>query len=151
MREQVIARKSLAETTASVAAISGLSRAALVKHWIATHGQSPPTGLSRRLLEYAVAYQIQAKACGGLSNTTKKILLQAARPADASTPGRPTKPLNKRLGPGTRIVREWHGRIYTVDVLDKGYGHEGRTYRSLSEIARTITGVRWSGPRFFSP
>lgn len=136
---------------ANVAAISGMTRAALIKHWIVDNGQLPPIGFSRRLLEYAHAYHLQTKASGTLSNTAKRVLLNAARPTETSLLARSNKPLLKHLGPGTRIVREWHGRSYTVDVLDQGYVHEGRTYRSLSEIARTITGVRWSGPRFFAP
>ncbi|MEM9965981.1 MAG: DUF2924 domain-containing protein [Asticcacaulis sp.] len=51
--------------------------------------------------------------------------------------------------PGTRLVREWHGRIYEVQILADGVQLNGRTYRSLSDVARAITGVRWSGPRFF--
>jgi hypothetical protein len=51
--------------------------------------------------------------------------------------------------PGTRLIREWHGQTHLVDVLEKGMLYQGRTYRSLSEVARVITGARWSGPRFF--
>jgi Protein of unknown function (DUF2924) len=50
---------------------------------------------------------------------------------------------------GTRIVREWQGRLHEVSVLENGFEYGGRTYRSLSEIAREITGTRWSGPAFF--
>ena len=54
-----------------------------------------------------------------------------------------------KLPPGSRLVREWHGRSHTVEVLDAGFLCDGRHYGSLSEVARTITGARWSGPRFF--
>lgn len=50
---------------------------------------------------------------------------------------------------GSRLVREWNGRVHTVDVVDSQFLYNGRSYRSLSEIARVITGTRWSGPRFF--
>jgi hypothetical protein len=53
------------------------------------------------------------------------------------------------LTPGSRLVREWHGRSHTVEVGDNGFLYAGRRYRSLSEVARAITGARWSGPRFF--
>ena len=53
------------------------------------------------------------------------------------------------LAPGSRLIREWRGRTHTVDVLDSGFRCDGKQYRSLSEIARAITGARWSGPRFF--
>jgi hypothetical protein len=52
-------------------------------------------------------------------------------------------------GPGTRFVRDWNGATHIVDVVDDGYLWKGVRYRSLSVIARTITGARWSGPRFF--
>ncbi len=57
--------------------------------------------------------------------------------------------VSKTLPPGTRLVREWHGRPYTVEVLESGFLCDGQRYRSLSEVARAITGARWSGPRFF--
>ncbi|MFZ8977248.1 MAG: DUF2924 domain-containing protein [Pseudohongiellaceae bacterium] len=59
---------------------------------------------------------------------------------------------NKRhldIGVGTRLVREWHGKNHIVEVEIEGFRHQGRQYASLSEIAREITGTRWSGPRFF--
>ena len=51
--------------------------------------------------------------------------------------------------PGTRLVRDWHGETHTVTVRDRGYEWRGQTYRSLSLVAREITGTNWSGPRFF--
>jgi len=54
-----------------------------------------------------------------------------------------------KLAHGTRLIREWQGAVYEVTVTDSGYVWEGRTYKSLSPIATTITGTRWSGPRFF--
>jgi hypothetical protein len=54
-----------------------------------------------------------------------------------------------RLKPGTRLVREWHGEVHQVTVLGHGVEYRGTTYRSLSEVARLITGTRWSGPLFF--
>lgn len=51
--------------------------------------------------------------------------------------------------PGTRLIREWHGKVYEVTILDEGYRWQGKTYRSLSRIAQAITGAKWSGPRFF--
>ena len=53
------------------------------------------------------------------------------------------------LRPGTRLVREWRGTVHQVVVLERGYEHEGRHYGSLTQVASTITGVHWSGPRFF--
>jgi hypothetical protein len=53
------------------------------------------------------------------------------------------------LKPGTRLVREWRGTMHQVVVLERGYEHEGRHYASLTQVASAITGVHWSGPRFF--
>jgi hypothetical protein len=55
----------------------------------------------------------------------------------------------RRLKPGTVLVREWNGRTFTVRVLADGFEHEGQRYTSLTQLARTITGAHWSGPRFF--
>src|SRR6266498_3281765 len=63
--------------------------------------------------------------------------------------GEPATGATLRLKPGTRLLRDWHGRGHEVMVLDDGFSWEGRNYRSLSEIARAITGTRWSGPVFF--
>jgi hypothetical protein len=127
--------------------IQSLSRQDLLVVWTEAYGRAPPKGISRRLLQYAAAYHIQAGARGGLSRSVTRALVRAyenekeKRPAD-STP-------SNRLSPGTRLVREWHGRPHSVDVLESGFLFEGKTYKSLSAIARVITGTRWSGPRFF--
>ena len=60
-----------------------------------------------------------------------------------------TRKARTALAPGSRLVREWQGRPHTIEVLEDGFLYVGRRYRSLSEIARAITGARWSGPRFF--
>ncbi|WRH77253.1 MAG: DUF2924 domain-containing protein [Sphingobium sp.] len=65
-------------------------------------------------------------------------------------PSRPSPPLRQvTLATGTRLVREWNGRTISVDVVGDGFVWNDVRYRSLSEIARTVTGTRWSGPRFF--
>ncbi|MEM1236752.1 MAG: DUF2924 domain-containing protein [Pseudomonadota bacterium] len=84
-------------------------------------------------------YETQARALGGLSRTTEQRLKKAAAGAQ-STPS---------AKPGSRLVREWNGRTYQVEVVDGGYVMDGKSWRSLSAIARHITGARWSGPRFF--
>ena len=68
-----------------------------------------------------------------------------------SHPDDPIEPPPTRvpLCPGTRLLREWNGRQHFVEVVDKGFVFDGKTYRSLSAIARRITGAHWSGPRFF--
>lgn len=111
--------------------------------------RSPPPNLSRDLLVRALAYRVQEIAEGGLP---KAALRRLSGLADASASGREIAcELAPVLKPGARLVREWHGRTYTVAVTHEGFEHEGRVYRSLSQIAREITGARWSGPRFFAP
>ena len=135
---------------AELAAIPSLSRAELMERWVQAYGRKAPKGISRRLLEYVAAYQLQVRAYGGLSPAARRTLqrVAAAPPREAVVEAaRVTAP--KSPPPGTRLVREWHGRVYTVETLDRGFACDGRQFRSLSEVARHITGVHWSGPRFF--
>ena len=130
-------------------AVPDLSRAALVERWAAAYGRPPPKGLSRRLLEYAAAWHIQSQAFGGLDPAVRRKLQRRARPGEDGASQVPGAVGSKCPLPGARLVREWHGRTYTVDVLETGFLLDGKHYRSLSQVARAITGARWSGPRFF--
>lgn len=125
-----------------IAALDALDRSALVQRWRSAFGREPPPRLSRTLMEKAIAYEIQARAYGGLSARTIRALKAAAKPEAVDVSRRPP-------GRGTRLVREWNGILYEVDVLDDGYLWRGQRYRSLSAIALAITGTKWSGPRFF--
>ncbi len=132
-----------------LAAIPGLPRAALIERWTEAYGRPPLKGISRRLLEYAAAYHLQVQALGGLNPA---VLRKLRRPAGSGQEGAPavSRPgPNKTLLPGSRLVRNWNGRSHAVEVTDNGFLYGGRQYRSLSAVARTITGARWSGPRFF--
>jgi hypothetical protein len=101
------------------------------------------------LLEFSAAYKVQEKAFGGLSAASKRKLRKRAFPKNRKLGSGVQEERSDRLSPGTRLVREWHGDIHTVDVDESGFRYSGRTYRSLSMVAREITGARWSGPRFF--
>ena len=125
-----------------------LDRAALRLEWRELFG-SPPPSLSRDLLVRALAYRIQERASGGLPRAVAR-QLSPTTVADGPERAR-TSAADLDLRPGVRLVREWHGRTHTVTVTESGFEHAGRRYRSLSEIARAITGTRWSGPRFFAP
>jgi hypothetical protein len=125
--------------------IARLGMPALRATWAALFGRPPPKSLSRRLLEYAASYHAQAKIHGGLKPAVRRKLLRAAGSADGAL--RRKRP--GTLTPGSRLVREWHGGCHTVEVAEHGFLYGGRQYRSLSEVARAITGARWSGPRFF--
>jgi hypothetical protein len=125
----------------ALAGLAGASRHRLAEHWAEYFGAPPPPRTSRSLLIRAVAYKMQERALGGLSARTRRRLLSAERPASARR--------SRALRPGTVLVREWHGVGHQVTVLDKGVLYRGEQHRSLSQVARLITGARWSGPRFF--
>jgi hypothetical protein len=126
-----------------VAALADLDRTALLGLWVSAFGPDVPPRLSRALMEKAIAYEIQAKAFGGLPVRTKRAI-KAAVKADGKVASPPIP------GRGTRFIREWHGRLHEVEVLDDSYLYRGEGYRSLSAIAQAITGTKWSGPRFFA-
>ena len=112
--------------------------------WRRTLRTAPPD-ISADLKRRAIAYRLQEKVSGRLPATVLrqlKALATAGPSGDRCAPGCQPKP-------GTRFVREWNGQTLVVTKTEEGYEHAGRTYRSLSEIAREVTGTRWSGPRFF--
>jgi hypothetical protein len=103
--------------------------------------------LSRELLVRAVAYRVQELAFGGLSPEPQRHLRKIAQ--DVKVNGVARLRARPALQPGTRLMREWRRRNYEVVVLDDGFSWQGKHYRSLSAVARTITGTAWSGPLFF--
>ncbi len=129
--------------------IPGLPRKVLIERWEKAYGGPPPKGISRRLLEYNAAYHLQVKAYGGLKpNVRRKLRLSATEKSPAHGPVCSSRKA-KLLQLGTRLVREWHGRTYSVEVTENGFRCDGEHYASLSQVAGAITGARWSGPRFF--
>lgn len=132
-----------------LAAIPDLQRAELMTIWAAAYGHPPPKGLSRRLLEYAAAYHLQARALGRLKPAARRKLKQLAGASGSGAVSQAPASKPKTLSPGSRLIREWHGKTYTVEILEGAYQCDGQRYQSLSEVARAITGARWSGPRFF--
>jgi DUF2924 family protein len=119
----------------------------LRQQWRGLYKTQAPRNLSRELLVQAVAYRLQELARGGLRPEPQRQLRRIAQQfkdiGAASIRARP------ELKPGTRLMREWQGRTYDVLVLDDGFSWQGTRYRSLSAIARQITGTAWSGPLFF--
>ena len=131
----------------SPASVQDAPRGVLLDLWRKAYGTPAPKGISRRLLEYAAAYNIQVRQSGGLNTVTKRALRKNAHPRPAAKTSKPAP--RKGPAPGTRLVREWHGKNHTVHVTDNGFFYRDRTYGSLSEVARVITGAHWSGRRFF--
>ena len=130
--------------------LQDLDGAALREEWRRLCRTEPPR-ISRDLLLRAIAYRLQELEFGGLPKWARESLAGSATGCDAAdASGQPTpKPPELRLKFGARLVREWHGRTHAVAVLDDAFEFEGRRYRSLTQIAREITGAHWSGPRFF--
>ncbi|MCJ8309090.1 MAG: DUF2924 domain-containing protein [Rhizobiaceae bacterium] len=120
-----------------------LDRELLIEDWQKSFGAPPPRYLSVVFMRKALAYQAQCKEKGDLPASTRKALLQiaAGKPASAMT--------SLNMKPGARLVREWNGRTYQVEVVEGGYMMDGKQWPSLSAIAKHITGTSWSGPRFF--
>ncbi len=107
--------------------------------------KAPAPNISVELLRHGVAYQLQVRALGGLPPSAERELRSlAAETADGARPGRAIE-----MRPGTRLVRRWGGKTWTVEITEQGYLFEARHYASLSSIAREITGAHWSGPRYF--
>jgi hypothetical protein len=94
-----------------------------------------------------LAYRLQEQAFGPLSPSTRSRLLKLADAFETDPNSR--TPVTPAIKPGTRLIRQWGDRVHLVNVEAKGYEYQGARYRSLSQIARLITGVRWSGPLFF--
>jgi len=115
--------------------------------WRHFYRTNPPRYLSRDALLRGVLYKVQERAYGGLSRRAERALHRltdkAAGLTDVSTDP------SRALTPGTRLLRQWRGCTYTVLVQEKGFDYDGRRYRSLTQIAKEITGAHWSGPRFF--
>ena len=136
-----------AEYEQEISALADLPRPALVERWRTLFRTDPPKGISRPLLVRAIAYEMQATRYGGLKPATdRRLRMFANGTANGDNGGRKLAP---SLQSGARLVREWNGVSHMVEVIEGGYVWNGDRYRSLSVIARAITGARWSGPRFF--
>ena len=141
-------------------------REELLLQWRMVFASSPPKHTSTLFLQKVLAHDHQCKAEGDVSTRTRRVLKHALKVAHRSSISseaasskwaqRETGRLQSQLpasvhalSAGVQLVREWNGRTWQVEVLEDGFICGGKTYRSLSAIARMITGTRWSGPRFF--
>lgn len=139
-----------------VAAFDTLGRDECIEGWRRQFGHQPPKYVSVQFMRRALAFEAQVKAHGGHSPAVRRALERTlkgdrkpnGRGRDGSAPASSatTPPVLRR---GTHLVREWNGRSYQVEVLEDGFRMDGKQYRSLSAVARKITGAHWSGPRFF--
>src|SRR5262245_609672 len=132
----------------------------LRERWLELYGE-PSRSRNRDYLWRRLAWRIQELQYGGLSDRAKARIeelapdgfVRARTPSHAVPPPTPRNVLHitdpRRPTPGTVLTRQWHGQEVRVLVVDDGFEWDGRRYRSLSEVARAITGQRWSGPLFF--
>lgn len=126
----------------SPAELQDLSRANLVDRYEQLLETPTPKGLSTPLLRQIVVFETQAAEHGGLGLRLRKRLKSIADEDGAINPA-------VHLESDARLVREWNGVTHVVDRVGNGFSYRGKTYRSLSAIAKEITGAKWSGPRFF--
>lgn len=120
------------------AGLKAMSLTELRALWSGRYGPAPSTR-SPEILAHMLAWRVQGERDGGL---TPELRRQLRRPGAA--------PVANKLTPGTRLTREWQGQVHEVVVEPDGrFRHDGRLHRSLSQVARTIAGTRWNGPRFF--
>ncbi len=121
----------------------------LRERWMELGDGAAPT-LPEPLLRRLLAHRLQEQRYGGLPVFVQRELARAGKGAHAAAATASSSSLaTPSLAPGTRLIREWNGQTIVVQVLDDGFAWENRHYRSLSQIAREVTGARWSGPRFF--
>ena len=154
-----------------VAALGDFSRDELAERWATIYDCPPPKGVRRELLFRAAAWHVQAKRLGGMSSNTRRLLKAAMTDAERKlarrrgnvpeladtgasarteyADGNAGRAASPSISPGTRLIRDWSGRSHVVDAIEGGFVYESKIYRSLSAIARKITGAHWSGPRFF--
>jgi DUF2924 family protein len=117
--------------------------------WQKTFGSAVPTGAKRDFLVRILAYALQEKLEGPLPRSIAKQLAAYPTEPKVATRKAPPQVYPPALRLGARLVRVWKGKTHEVTVIDRGYAYRGKKYRSLSIIAELITGVHWSGPRFF--
>jgi hypothetical protein len=134
-----------------VAGLEGHDVNGLSRQWRAHLGGEPPAHLKRWLLIRVLAYRLQADAFGGLDKSIQRILAfqeeqSAAIPFDRRVPQ--TRD-GVGLKAGAMLVREWKGKLERVMILEEGFAWNGQTFKSLSQIARAMTGTNWNGHRFF--
>ena len=112
-------------------------------------GREPPRFAKRSLLTQLIAWELQVNAFGGLDPTLRRQLLAMGTKGKASSNGTEVCSAPSALRPGVKLIRSWKGVTHHVTVINGGFAWQDRTYKSLSVIAREITGTSWSGPVFF--
>ena len=130
-----------------IAGLVDLTIDELKERWRLIYHCAPPGRSSRKLLVSAIAYRMQEQVLGGLKPSVR-IMLERVSANSIASRVPPLRPVSK-ASTGTVLIRDWRGQSHRVTVLEHGVLYRKQNYRSLSQVARIITGTRWSGPRFF--
>ena len=132
---------------ADISGLVELSISGLRDAWTERFDADAPPVRSRDVLLRMFAWRVQEEAFGGLDFKSERQLRQIGNALERDGSYEPQ--IRRDLSPGVVVIREWKGVTHKVTVTADGFQYQGTHYRSLSDIARTITGTRWSGPRFF--
>ena len=133
-----------------IVALPKMNLAQLQAKWRRDLKQAPPPHVRKQLLVPLLAYKLQEQAYGGLKPEIKRRLRELANGFHRdSTKASAQRADPLRIKPGTRLIRQWEGQTHHVTVGEAVFEYNGEHYKSLSAIARVITGTRWSGPLFF--
>lgn len=127
----------MSDVAAALTELASMDRVTLGQRWEAAFGTRAPIGSQATLLRHALAWHVQMQSLGKSRSRRAAQTLKKAATRTAT------------LSPGTRLLREWQGQTYHVTVVAGGFEFNGKAWRSLSAIARSITGTAWSGPAFF--
>jgi len=145
-------REPARSTRDEVSELPQLDIKELRQKWRSVMGNTAPPHIGKPLMVRILAYQIQANAYGDLPKEVVAFLdkIGTGSPGqDNRAPLPILKVAPRSLSPGTMLTRDWNGRAERVMVLAEGFAWNGKTYDSLSSVARAITGTRWNGPAFF--
>jgi hypothetical protein len=137
-----------ASVVAQLAALRKMSVVELKQRWEALFGTPAPNN-SRSYLEVRLGSRIQELMLGGLSRDTRRVLDLLVKELEGKNTRKAIMTDPRKPVPGTRLLREWDGAEHSVTVLRDGFDWQGRKFKSLSAVARAITGTQWNGYRFF--
>ena len=127
----------------NLAELETLDREGLSDHWLELYSINPPKNLSVQMMQRFIAFEFQSKRSKGLTAKSKRKINQLQKPTEL------IKRKSNQLKAGAQILRDWNGVTHKIEVTDKGFLWKGEVYKSLTAIAKLITGTHWSGPRFF--
>jgi hypothetical protein len=141
-------RRSQDTTAVEVEALQAMDKRALLKIWSEVFQATPHHTLRKELIVPILAYRLQEAVHGGLSNTARRKLI-SLRKTSCKTQASSAPSGSSELSHSTKLVRTWGGESHEVVVTESGFLYRGEIFKTLSPIAKRITGTQWSGPAFF--